>query len=117
MAVCFNRAQYVSWFLYPFHKYKNTPFPCSGFRNVPSNSIVLYLLCQMVSYHELFSISTKFIRGMLLPCFAFLSFEVPANTFFGGYAFWNFCYSSFFRGVKEQISAIRHHQVQEEVVK
>ena len=44
-------------------------------------------LCQMVEYQELFSISTKFILGMLLPCFAFPSFEVPGNMFWGGMHF------------------------------
>ena len=43
--------------------------------------------CQMVEYHELFSITTKFILGMLLPYFAFPSFEVPGNMFRGGMNF------------------------------
>ena len=38
-------------------------------------------LCQIVEYQELFSISTKFILGMLLLCFAFPSFEVTGNMF------------------------------------
>ena len=44
-------------------------------------------LCHMVDYQEVFSISTKFILGKLLPCFAFPSFEVPGNMFRGGIHF------------------------------
>ena len=74
-------------------------------------------LCQMVEYQKLFSISMKFILGMLLLCFAFPSFEVPGNMFWGGVCILELLLFFCFRAIKEQISPLRHHQVQEEVVK
>ena len=75
----------------------------------PTNNMSL----PVVEYQELFAISTKFILDILLPCFAFPGFEVPGNMFWGGGMHFGTCAILL---VKEQISSIRHLQVQKRVV-
>ena len=65
-------------------------------------------LCQIVEYQEVFSISTKFILGKLLPCFAFPSFKVAGDCF-RGVCILELLLVFCFRAVKEHISPIRHH--------